>query len=121
VTSFADVALPVPLTRAFTYRIPEGLSLQPGMRVAVPFSGQKLAGFVLRTHDAAPAGVKRVYNVAGCFEPEPVFPEELLKFLVRAADYYLAPVGEVLKRHRCCPKRLPSRSPKAAFYKPKAS
>jgi primosomal protein N' (replication factor Y) len=94
---FVDVALPVPLRRTFTYRIPDGLSLEPGARVAVPFSGQKLAGFVLRTHDDEPAGVKRVLSVAGRFEPEPIFPEELLRFLLRAADYYFAPLGEALK------------------------
>ncbi len=94
---FADVALPVPLRRIFTYRVPEALLLEPGARVAVPFSGQKLAGFVLRTHDDEPVGLKRVLSVAGRFEPEPVFPEELLRFLLRAADYYLAPLGDVFK------------------------
>src|SRR3712207_8959476 len=48
---------------------------------SVPFSGQKLPCFVLRLHDTPPEGVKRVLEVAGCFEAEPVFPEELLKFL----------------------------------------
>ncbi len=96
-SQFVDVVLPVPLRRAFTYRVPAGMSLCPGMRVAVPFSGQKLAGFALRVHDIAPDGVKRVLSVAGCFESEPVFPEELHAFLLRAADYYLHPEGEVLK------------------------
>ncbi|MDB4974793.1 MAG: Helicase PriA essential for oriC/DnaA-independent replication [Myxococcaceae bacterium] len=94
---FADIALPVPLRRSFTYRIPETLVLEPGVRVAVPFSGQKLAGIVLRVHDEEPVGLKRISNVAGRFEPEPIFPEELLRFLLRAADYYLSPLGEVLK------------------------
>jgi primosomal protein N' (replication factor Y) (superfamily II helicase) len=94
---FADVALPVPLRRTFTYRVPDALTLAPGVRVAVPFSGQKLAGFVLRTHGDEPTELKRVREVAGCFEPEPIFPEELLRFLLRAADYYIAPLGEVLK------------------------
>ncbi len=96
-SQFVDVALPIPLHRAFTYRVPDGMTLRLGMRVAVPFSGQKLAGFVLRAHDVPPAGVKRVLSVAGSFETEPVFPEDLHHFLLRAADYYLHPVGEVLK------------------------
>ncbi len=96
-SAFADIALPVPLRRTFTYRVPAELLLEPGARVAVPFSGQKLAGFVLRTHDEPPVGLKRVLSVAGRFESEPIFPAELLAFLLRAADYYLAPLGEVLK------------------------
>ncbi len=94
---FVEVALPVPLRRLFTYRAPPALSLVRGMRVAVPFSGQKLPGIVIGGRSEAPAGVKRVLSVAGVFESEPLFPEELLRFLERAADYYLAPLGEVLK------------------------
>lgn len=94
---FVEVALPVPLRRLFTYRIPKGLSLTRGMRVAVPFSGQKLPGIVVGTRPSPPAEVKRVLSVAGIFEQEPLFTEELLCFLERAADYYLAPLGEVLK------------------------
>ncbi len=96
-SQFVDVALPIPLRRAFTYRVPDGMTLHLGHRVAVPFSGQKLPGFVLRVHDDPPVGVKRVLSVAGCFESEPVFPPDLHAFLVRAADYYLHPLGEVLK------------------------
>ena len=33
---YAEVILPVPLPRVFSYRIPEGMELQPGMRVRVP-------------------------------------------------------------------------------------
>ncbi len=94
---YVEVALPVPLRRLFTYRVPQGLTLARGMRVAVPFSGQKLAGIVIGTRAAPPPLVKRVLSVAGVFEQEPLFPEELLRFLERAADYYLSPLGEVLK------------------------
>jgi primosomal protein N' (replication factor Y) len=96
-STFADVALPVPLRRLFTYRVPEDLALRVGMRVAVPFGGQKLAGIVARLHEEPPVGVKRVLSVAGTFEAAPVFDPELLGFLMRAADYYLSPLGEVLK------------------------
>lgn len=96
-SEFADIALPVPLRRFFTYRVPSNLTLELGMRVAVPFSGQKLPGFVVRLHDQPPEGVKRVLSVAGAFESEPVFPPDLYAFLARAADYYLHPLGEVLK------------------------
>ena len=95
---FVEVALPVPLRRRFTYRVPAGVgALRVGTRVAVPFSGRKLVGVVLGHSDAAPEGVKRVKDVAGAIESEPVFGEELLAFLLEAADYYLHPIGEVLR------------------------
>jgi primosomal protein N' (replication factor Y) len=95
--SFVDVAIPVPLRRAFTYRVPDGMTLVPGHRVAVPFHRRKVAGFVIATREAAPEGVQRVLSVAGLLEEEPVFPADLLAFLDEAARYYLHPIGEVLR------------------------
>jgi primosomal protein N' (replication factor Y) len=92
---YVDVALPVPLRRRFTYRVPRG-EIAIGARVAVPFHGRKLVGFVLGHNETPPAGVK-VKDIAGQLEPEPVFPSELLSFLLEAADYYLHPIGEVLR------------------------
>ena len=95
---FVEVALPVPLRQAFTYRAPASLGALPaGTRVAVPFSGRKLVGVVVGHPDEPPAGVKRIANVAGSIDREPVFGEELLAFLREAADYYLHPLGEVLR------------------------
>ena len=95
---FVEVALPVPLRRRFTYRAPHGLGpLTIGTRVAVPFSGRKLVGVVLAHRDTPPEGVVRLKAVAAAIEPEPAFPAELLAFLIEAADYYLYPIGEVLR------------------------
>ena len=94
---FVEVAIPVPLRRLFTYRVPDDLVLEPGDRVAVPFHRRKVAGFVVGHRDEPPEGVTRVLKVAGKLEANPVFPEELLSFLERAASYYFAPIGEVLR------------------------
>jgi primosomal protein N' (replication factor Y) len=96
---FAEVAVPVPLRRAFTYRVPASLAakISVGSRVAVPFSGRKLPGVVLDLRDEAPEDVKRIKSVAGLLEREPLFPTELLEFLRAAAAYYLHPIGDVLK------------------------
>lgn len=96
-TPLVEVALPVPLRRRFTYRAPTGLELPLGARVAVPFHGRKMVGFVLGHPSEPPVGVTKLKEVAGVLEPEPVFPPELLRFLLEAADYYLHPVGEVLR------------------------
>ncbi len=98
---FVDVALPVPLRRVFTYRLPEGAreawshTVEVGHRVAVPFHGRKLAGIVIETHDRTPAFETR--EVLGILEREPVLSSELGGFLAQAADYYLHPLGEVLR------------------------
>ncbi len=95
---FVEVALPVPLRRRFTYSVPSDMPELPlGARVAVPFHGRKLAGIVLAHPPSAPEGVKTIKPVAGALDPEPVFPPELLRFLLEAADYSLHPIGEVLR------------------------
>ena len=98
-TRYVEVALPVPLRKVFTYDVPSGLqgALRPGSRVAVSFSRRKLAGFVVSGRDDLPSGVSRALPVAGLLESEPVFTAELLRFLDRAAKYYMHPLGEVLR------------------------
>jgi primosomal protein N' (replication factor Y) len=99
VSAYVEVALPVPLRRVFTYDVPAALkgSLQPGSRVAVSFSRRKLAGFVVSGREDLPEGVARALPVAGLLEREPVFTQELLRFLDQAAKYYMHPLGEVLR------------------------
>lgn len=96
---FAEVAIPVPLRRLFTYRIPDTLleQVKPGSRVAVAFQRRKVAGIVVRLRDSPPEGVTRIVNISGLLEPEPIFPSELLHFLDEAARYYFHPLGEVLR------------------------
>ncbi len=97
-SDYVEVAVPVPLRRAFTYRVPQSLrgALVQGSRIAVPFGPRKLAGYVLGEATQPPAGT-RIKNVAGLLDPRPVFTAELLAFLREAADYYLHPLGEVLR------------------------
>jgi primosomal protein N' (replication factor Y) len=95
---YVSVAVPVPLRRAFTYRVPVTLRdrLEPGSRVAVPFGPRKLAAFVLGPAEM-PASETRIRDVAGLLDPAPVLTAELLSFLEQAADYYMHPLGEVLR------------------------
>jgi primosomal protein N' (replication factor Y) len=95
---YVQVAVPLPLRRLFTYAVPDVLSARVvlGARVAVPFGRRKLAGFVV-ADVAAPTELARVKALAAVLDPEPLFAPELLAFLVSAADYYLHPLGEVLR------------------------
>ncbi|HRF79345.1 MAG TPA: hypothetical protein PL070_04590, partial [Flavobacteriales bacterium] len=46
---YAEVILPLAVPGTFTYAIPDGLQVAPGMRVAVPFGrGRKLYGAIVR-------------------------------------------------------------------------
>ena len=95
----ADVALPVPLNRAFTYVVPEPFRAQalPGARVVCPFGARRLVGVVLglRDDEQPPRGAKTLARVVD--EEEPAIPEDLLAFLHDLATYYFSPIGEVVR------------------------
>jgi primosomal protein N' (replication factor Y) len=95
---YCDASLPVPLDQAFTYSLPETLRhrVREGSRVLAPFGARKLTGVVLRLHDdPPPAG--NVREVLRLLDEEPVLDAELLKLGRWIADYYCAPLGEVLR------------------------
>jgi len=92
---FCDVALPVPLDMAFTYRVPGDAAPVVGGRVLVPFRQQRLTGIVLELHDRRPSVATK--NIISVLDPAPVLDEQRLRLGRWIADYYLAPVGEVFR------------------------
>jgi primosomal protein N' (replication factor Y) (superfamily II helicase) len=94
----ADVAVPVPLSRAFTYAVPPELAaaIKPGARVVCELGKRRLVGVVLGVADRSLPGVK-LKPIAAVVDPEPILPAELLAFLVQLGGYYFAPIGEVLR------------------------
>ncbi len=97
VPAYCDVSLPVPVDRLFTYEIPVTLRhrLRVGCRVWVPFGARKLTGVVFRTHHDRPS--QELRQVLRLLDPEPVLDSELLHLGRWIAQYYCAPLGEVLK------------------------
>lgn len=94
--SFCDVALPVPLDRTFTYAL-NGAVPRVGARVLVPFSGQRLMGVVVRLHDnPLPEGVE-AKPLQQVLDAEALLSEELMRLAGWIAQYYVAPLGEVLR------------------------
>jgi len=92
---FCDVALPVPLDMAFTYRVPAEAAPVVGGRVLVPFRQQRMAGIVVELHDRKPSVATKA--IQGVLDAEPVLDEQLLRLGRWIADYYLAPIGDVFR------------------------
>ncbi|MGD0649060.1 MAG: primosomal protein N', partial [Acidobacteriaceae bacterium] len=93
---YCDVALPVPLDRAFTYEL-GGLEAEVGARVMVPFGGQRLVGVVVGLHDVSPGDDVEVKRVQGVMDEAALLPGELMELGKWVAAYYCAPLGEVLR------------------------
>ena len=92
---FCDVVLPVPLDRTFTYKLKDGDDPAVGGRVVVPFRTEKLIGVVTRVHDEAPKVEARLIETV--LDQEPILNAELMELAAWIAQYYLAPLGEVLR------------------------
>lgn len=93
-SSFCDVALPVPLEMTFTYRV-NGQTPVVGGRVLVPFRTSRLPGVVTALHDRAPSmEAKMVHSV---LDAEPLIDTSLMQLAEWISSYYLAPIGEVLR------------------------
>jgi primosomal protein N' len=96
--AYAEVALPVPLPDPLTYAVPAGWSALavPGVRVRARLGKRLLIGIVVGRRDEPPAGVA-VRWLEGLLDREPVLGPDLLALARFTADYYLAPIGEVLR------------------------
>jgi primosomal protein N' (replication factor Y) len=94
--AYCDVALPVPLDQTFTYAV-EGVVPAVGARVLVPFSGQRLMGVVVRVHDGPLAEGIEAKPVQQVLDETPLLPDELMQLAKWIAQYYVAPLGEVLR------------------------
>ncbi len=96
VSTYCDVALPVPLDGFFTYTL-GALDAEVGARVLVPFAGQRLVGFVVRTHDELPSAEIQVKGVERVLDEAALLTAELMALGRWVAEYYCAPLGEVLR------------------------
>jgi primosomal protein N' (replication factor Y) len=96
---FIDVILPIPVERAFTYRVSEAEYnfLSPGMRVAVPFGKSKVyAGIVKNIHLTAPT-VYEAKEIEHILDEIPIVTKDQLKLWTWIASYYMCTEGEVMR------------------------
>ncbi|MGO9832882.1 MAG: primosomal protein N' [Polyangiaceae bacterium] len=93
----ADIALPVPIARAFTYSVPEAFAARtaPGARVLCALGARRVVGVVLAVREGEPP--PRVKAITRVMDDEVAVPAELLAFLKDLATYYFAPIGEVVR------------------------
>src|ERR1035437_11193565 len=94
--AYCEVALPVPLDHTFTYAVRDEQAPMRGARVIVPFNNEKLIGVVTAINSNAPTDFK-VRFLEAVLDDEPLLSDALLTLAEWMAQYYLAPLGEVLR------------------------
>src|SRR3569832_1282287 len=92
-----DVALPLPLFRSFSYRVPESLtgSAEPGSRVLVPFRNKREIGIVIGPAERR-VGVK-YKDVIAAPDDGPSVDAPMLALCQWIVEFYLVPLGIALR------------------------
>jgi len=96
---FADVILPLPLPKHFTYSLPEEMAeeVQIGCRVIVPFGRKKFyTAIVYNIHYSAPEGYE-TKEVTTILDTKPILLPLQFKFWEWLSSYYLCTQGDVYK------------------------
>jgi len=107
--SIVRVALDVPLSTLFDYTVAEGIAVETGLRVIVPFGRRQMVGVVMEcvaTTDVAAERIKPVTQVLHDCAPLSAQLVNLLRF---CSDYYRYPIGQTVLS--ALPTRLRSDKP----------
>ena len=95
---FAHVSFPISSFKTFTYKIPASLNnvVHLGSCVNAPINRKLQTGFVVAvSSDSVYKG--KMLNIDSIREEELHIPKELWKTLEWISQYYISPLGQVLK------------------------
>lgn len=92
-----EVAVALPVFGTYTYHLPDGLRPRAtvGLRVLVPFGNRRVTGYILgRANEIRPVQIKTVLDL---LDRARLFPEGMIPFFRWIAEYYIHPLGEVIR------------------------
>ena len=94
---YAEVILPLAVPGTFTYAVPDGMTVMPGMRVVVPFGrGRKLYGAVVhKLHTNLPADRKARF-ILSVLDATPIVLPQQLELWERMSAHYMCTLGEAM-------------------------
>ncbi|HET7295789.1 MAG TPA: primosomal protein N' [Gemmatimonadales bacterium] len=94
---FAEIVLPLPVPRTYTYQVPPELAprVLPGARVVVPVQRRRVVGVVASVDARAPTVTARPILAAP--DAEPAIPPALFSLGVWMSRYYGTPLGLALR------------------------
>jgi len=94
---YAQVAVALPVNGTFTYTVTGDLKEKVGVgrRVLISFSGRKVTGYILRI--IPPEDRRGLKDVLNIIDPYPLFPPNMVEFFEWLSNYYLYPIGMIIK------------------------
>ena len=103
VPKFAQVALPVHLRKLFTYKLPEPMrqTARVGSRVVVRLGNKPMTGYIVALLPKLREGTSLIESelkeVEELLDVEPSLTAEVVELARWVAEYYAAPLGEVMR------------------------
>ncbi|GAB3576613.1 primosomal protein N' [Spirosoma luteolum] len=100
VTVFADLILPIPVPKLFTYRVPRAMAelVKIGARVIVPFgknNSRVMTAVVARLHNSPPTAYQARY-ISELLDEYPLVTGYQLELFRWMAAYYMCSIGDVM-------------------------
>ena len=92
-----EIAVALPVWETFTYRAPPNLlpGAIPGRRVLIPFGPRRVTGYVLGPAPDTPG--TEIKDILDILDGGRLFPEKMIPLFRWLADYYIYPLGEVIR------------------------
>ncbi len=98
---FVEIAVGLPVDKTFYYEVPPWLGerLCIGSRVLVPFKGRKVTGYTISLLSDFPEYPKSngLQPISDILDEHPLFDARMLTFYRWIANYYIYPLGQVIK------------------------
>jgi len=94
-----EVAVPLPVFGTYSYSVPPALRAQvaAGKRVLVQFGARRVTAYILGPADPAPDERRKLKEIRELQDGAPLFPSGMIPFFRWIADYYMHPLGEVVR------------------------
>jgi len=98
-TLYADVVLPLPLDRPYTYSVPpeQANRIQVGSRVLIPLGKRWMTGFVVGLRKRRPDAELKLKPIAEVLDDTPLFSSAILSFTEKLSRSCFMPWGEILQ------------------------
>jgi primosomal protein N' (replication factor Y) (superfamily II helicase) len=93
------IAVALPVRETYSYSIPASLQQRAGIgrRALVPFRNRKITGYIIGIEIQGQEEMKGIKDILDILDSEPLFHEKSVPFFKWMADYYMFPIGLLIR------------------------
>lgn len=93
------IAVTVPVRETYLYSVTDAhrKTASIGQRALVPFRNRKVIGYIVGIEKEGQEGIKDIRDILDILDKEPLFHKEIVPFFQWVSDYYLYPIGLLIR------------------------